>query len=335
MNKKILFLIIPVILFGITVFAKENSQVENTIIKTIETTEKEEQQTIDLIDETVEYLGEKYVLSDVKKEKINSLTKEIHETKKLELSTNNKEEILSNFPKSIVYDNEYYGELQQINDSLKISTIHHGTYEKVFTLQKQYTNLENNDLANIPKEIFQNGTVYVLTNCRWLITENQAIANIVTPKIYTADTIYSGVKKLEYPYTYMCSLEYKGNVYQKDYNDLKYTLTYIRDTNNEKAPILPILGSAGVFIIVLFFVFPNAKIKNYYKGNYKILKSIKVSSKKPIVDLRNLPAANSNVFLIEFNKRISKKLQGKFIEITTSNGTIKKMIINNCIEVNI
>lgn len=332
MNKKILILMIPIILFAITIFAKENTQVEDKITKTIETTEDKEQQTLDSINETIEYLGEKYVLSDVKKEKVNSLTKEIQETKKLELSTNNKAEVLSNFPKSIVYDDEYYGELHRISDSLKISPVYHGTYEKVFTVQKQYTNLENNDLANIPKEILQNGTVYVLTNCRWIITENNSIS---TPTKYTADTIYSGVKKMEYPYTYICSVEYKGTVSQKEYNDLKYILTYVKDTNNEKTPILPLLGSTGVFIIVLFLVFPNAKIKNYYKGNYKTLKSIRVSLKEPVINLRNLPAANSNVFLIEFNKHISKKLQGKFVEITTSKGTIKKMIINNCIEVNL
>lgn len=336
MNKKILILMIPMLLFGIIVLAEENSLVDNKLIKIFEVNEN---QTIDstILEEKIEYLGENYLLSDVKKEKISPPIKEVQEIKKLELSTNNKNDILTEFPKTIMYDdNEFSGELEYEKNSLKISPISHGNYEKVSTLNRKYTNLKSNDLINIPKEILQDDITYVLTNCKWSISETQSIANIVVPKSYTANTTYKAVKKIDYPYTYMCSLEYKGNVSQKEYNNLRYTVTYIKDTTNkEKTPILPILGSTGVFIIIAFLIFPNAKIKNYSNGTYKTQKYVRVSCKKPTIDLRNIPAAKSNVFLIEFNNQISKKLQGQFVTIATSSGSIKKMIINNSIEVNI
>lgn len=336
MNKKILILMIPILLFSITVFAKE-VLLENTLIKTIEIKKENAEQTINSINKELTHLGNKYTLSNIQKEDIGIPTKEVQKVEEIELSYNNRENVLDNFSKTIIYeDDEYSGKLEYIKDSLKIVPISHGTYEKVFTIEKNYTDLESNDLINIPKEILQSGSVYILTDCRWIPTEEQIINNIMTPIKYTANTIYKTVKKIDYPFTYKCSIEYKGTVSKKDYNDIKYTLTYEKDINTEnKTPILPILGTTGVFIIIVFLIFPNTKIKNYYNGTYKTLKYLRVSYKNPTIDLRNIPTANSNVFLIEFNNQFSKKLQGKFVTITTSSGSIKKMIINNCIEVNI
>ena len=91
MNKKVLILLIPMIMLSITSFA--NNVVDNTITKTIEIKEVNENQIS--IDEKIEYLGESFLLSDVKKEKIAKPTKKIEEKKELELTTDNKEEVFS------------------------------------------------------------------------------------------------------------------------------------------------------------------------------------------------------------------------------------------------
>lgn len=336
MNKKICILMIPIILFSITVFAKE-TLLGNTLVKTIEIKKENDEKTINSIDKELTYLGEKYTLTNIQKDNIEFSTKEVKDIKEIELSYNNKEQVLSNFQKAINYDdNEYFGKLEYVKDSLKILPISHGTYEKVFTIEKDYTDLDNNDLINIPKELLQSGSVYILTDCRWIPTEEQIINNVMTPVKYTANTIYKTVRKIDYPFTYKCSIEYKGTVNKKDYNDIKYILTYEKNVSEEnKTLILPILGSTGVFIIVLFLIFPNAKVSNYVEGKYKTLKYVRVSSKTPKINLKYLPTATTNVFKIEFSNSISSKLQGKFVTIVTSSGSIKKMIINNCIDVNI
>lgn len=336
MNKKISMIMIPILLFSVSVFAKE-TLLEDTLIKTIEIKKENDEQTMSSIDKELTHLGNKYILSNIQKENIEIPTKEVKNTKDIELSYNNKEQVLASFDEKIDYDdNEYFGKLEYIKDSLKILPISHGTYEKVFTLEKNYTDLKNNDLINIPKEILQSGSVYILTDCRWIPTEEQIINNIMTPVKYTANTIYKTVKKIDYPFTYKCSIEYQGTVSKKEYNDIKYTLTYEKDINNKnQTPILPILGGTGVFIIILFLVFPNAKVSNYADGKYKTLKYIRISSKNPKINLKYFPVATTNVFKIDFSNNISEKLQGKFVTITTSSGSIKKMIINNCIEVNI
>ena len=331
MNKKVLILLIPMIMLSITSFA--NNVVDNTITKTIEIKEVNENQIS--IDEKIEYLGESFLLSDVNKEKIAKPTKKIEEKKELELTTDNKEEVLSNFSKILQYnDDEYEGELKLIEDSLEIKTINNGTYEKVYTINKEYNNLENNDLINIPKEIMNTSIIYILTHCDWNISETIDIDNITIPKKYTAKATYKGIKTLEYPYTYNCIVTYSGDLIKKDYNDLKYTLIYTKDIK-EKTSILPILGSTGVFILFIFLIFPNAKIQNYVDGNYRTLRYIKVFKRNPKVNLKYFPNAKTNAFNIEFSNNISEKLKGQFISIETPKGTINKMIINNSIEVNI
>ena len=336
MNKKICILMIPIILLSITVFSKE-TLLGNTLVKTIEIKKEDDEKTINSIDKELTYLGEKYTLTNIQKDNIEIYTKEVKDIKEIELSYNNKEKVLSNFQKSINYDdNEYFGELEYIKDSLKILPISHGTYEKVFTIEKDYNDLDNNDLINIPKELLQSGSVYILTDCRWIPTEEQIINNVMTPVKYTANTIYKTVRKIDYPFTHKCSIEYKGTLNKKDYNDIRYILTYEKNVSEEnKTPILPIIGGTGVFIIVLFLIFPNAKVSNYIEGKYKTLKYVRVSSKNPKINLKYLPTATTNVFKIEFSNSISNKLQGQFVTIVTSSGSIKKMIINNCIEVNI
>ncbi len=267
-----------------------------------------------------------------------TITKEVEKTKELELNTNIKSKVLSNFSETIPFnDGEYTGELKYDIDTLKITPIKHGTYEKIIELQKEYLDLDSMDLINIPKEITDLSTTYILTNCIWSITENEDIANVSIPKKYKAFTIYKAVKTMEYPYTYNCSIIYKGTVSKAieipTQEPLQEVIT--QETKNNKTPILPVLGGTGVFILIVFLVFPNAKIKNFYDGQYKTVKYIRVSAKNPKVNLKYLPSAKSNIFTIEFNERISKKLHGDFVTLILPKGTIKKLIIDNTINVNI
>lgn len=97
--------------------------------------------------------------------------------------------------------------------------------------------------------------------------------------------------------------------------------------------LLSILFILSSIITTIFVFFPNAKITNYY--DKKILKHIKVFSKNPKVNLKHLPITKTNVFTIYFDKAITEKLKGEYITIILKKGIVKKMIIDNKIEVNI
>lgn len=296
---------------------------------------------MNLLDDTIEIDSIKYNLQNKERlelETTNSKTEE--QTKTLELSTNKKDKILDSFEESIKYDDgEFSGDLYRQDNSLKITPIKHGKYEKVFTIDKQYTNLNKADLDYIPKEITEDGYTYSLTKCEWNIAENENIQNISMPKSYTATTTYKTVKTLEYPYTYKCELTYNGEISKVSKDTVQYTLTYKQQPKEEitenKTSILPYLGGTGVFLVVIFFLLPNAKITNYYDGKYKTIKYIRVSTKNPKVNLKHLPNAKTNVFSIKFSDKLDKKLTGKAITIITPKTTYQKMIMNKSIEVHL
>lgn len=340
MNKKLLLLMIPILMVSTNVFATDVKK-EDTIIKSIVINKTDENNFLNLLDDTIEIDSIRYNLQNKERlelETTNSKTEE--QTKTLELSTNKKDKILDSFEESIKYDDgEFSGNLYRQDNSLKITTIKHGKYEKVFTINKQYTNLNKADLDYIPKEITEDGYTYSLTKCEWNITENENIQNISMPKNYTATTTYKTVKALEYPYTYKCELTYNGEISKVSKDTVQYNLTYKKQQKEEivenKTSILPYLGGTGVFLVVIFFLLPNAKITNYYDGKYKTIKYIRVSTKKPKVNLKHLPNAKTNVFSIKFSDKLNKKLTGKAITIITPKTTYQKMIMNKSIEVHL
>ena len=340
MNKKLLLFMIPILMVSTNVFATDVKK-EDTIIKSIVINKTDENNFLNLLDDTIEIDSIKYNLQNKERlelETTNSKTEE--QTKTLELSTNKKDKILDSFEESIKYDDgEFSGDLYRQDHSLKITPIKHGKYEKVFTIDKQYTNLNKADLDYIPKEITEDGYTYSLTKCEWNIAENENIQNISMPKSYTATTTYKTVKTLEYPYTYKCELTYNGEISKVSKDTVQYTLTYKQQPKEEitenKTSILPYLGGTGVFLVVIFFLLPNAKITNYYDGKYKTIKYIRVSTKNPKVNLKHLPNAKTNVFSIKFSDKLDKKLTGKAITIITPKTTYQKMIMNKSIEVHL
>lgn len=340
MNKKLLLFMIPILMVSTNVFATDVKK-EDTIIKSIVINKTDENNFLNLLDDTIEIDSIKYNLQNKERlelETTNSKTEE--QTKTLELSTNKKDKILDSFEEIIKYDDgEFSGDLCRQDNSLKITPIKHGKYEKVFTIDKQYTNLNKADLDYIPKEITEDGYTYSLTKCEWNIAENENIQNISMPKSYTATTTYKTVKTLEYPYTYKCELTYNGEISKVSKDTVQYTLTYKQQPKEEitenKTSILPYLGGTGVFLVVIFFLLPNAKITNYYDGKYKTIKYIRVSTKNPKVNLKHLPNAKTNVFSIKFSDKLDKKLTGKAITIITPKTTYQKMIMNKSIEVHL
>lgn len=340
MNKKLLLFMIPILMVSTNVFATDVKK-EDTIIKSIVINKTDENNFLNLLDDTIEIDSIKYNLQNKERlelETTNSKTEE--QTKTLELSTNKKDKILDSFEESIKYDDgEFSGDLYRQDNSLKITPIKHGKYEKVFTIDKQYTNLNKADLDYIPKEITEDGYTYSLTKCEWNIAENENIQNISMPKSYTATTTYKTVKTLEYPYTYKCELTYNGEISKVSKDTVQYTLTYKQQPKEEitenKTSILPYLGGTGVFLVVIFFLLPNAKITNYYDGKYKTIKYIRVSTKNPKVNLKHLPNAKTNFFSIKFSDKLDKKLTGKAITIITPKTTYQKMIMNKSIEVHL
>lgn len=145
---------IPILVLSTNVFATDKSSTD-TIEKTIIIDKEEENNFLSLLDNTIEIDNVKYTLESKEREELEATsTKMAEQTKILELTTNRRDKILQNFEESIKYDDgEFSGNLYRLDNSLRVTNINHGKYEEVFTINKQYTNLNNADLDYIPKEI--------------------------------------------------------------------------------------------------------------------------------------------------------------------------------------
>lgn len=339
MKKSLLLFIIPILLISTNVFATETNK---NITKTIVVNKLEENDFFSNLEKSIVVDNIKYNLEDIQKQDLEKITTKVMEqTKTIEISTNNKDKILEKFEESINYnDGDFSGTLYLCENTLNVTTIKHGTYEKIFTINKEYTGLDKSDLDYIPKEIKKDGYTYSLTQCDWTITENKNIENVSIPKKYTAHTTYKTVKILEHPYTYNCKITYIGDVNRASVENVQYTVIYKQEeqkekVNENKTSVLPYLGCTGIFLVVIFFLIPNAKIMNYYNGKYQTIKHIRVSAINPKVNLKHLTKAKTNVFSIKFNNRLNKRLAGKSVTIITPKATYKKMIINKTIEVHL
>ena len=339
MKKSLLLFIIPILLISTNVFATETNK---NITKTIVVNKLEENDFFSNLEKSIVVDNIKYNLEDIQKQDLEKVTTKVMEqTKTIEISTNNKDKILEKFEESINYnDGDFSGTLYLCENTLNVTTIKHGIYEKIFTINKEYTGLDKSDLDYIPKEIKKDGYTYSLTQCDWTITENKNIENVSIPKKYTAHTTYKTVKILENPYTYNCKITYIGDVNRASVENVQYTVIYKQEeqkekVNENKISVLPYLGCTGIFLVVIFFLVPNAKIMNYYNRKYQTIKHIRVSAINPKVNLKHLTKAKTNAFSIKFNNRLNKRLAGKSVTIITPKATYKKMIINKTIEVHL
>ena len=337
--KKILLFMIPLLLLSSSVYATDNNKVNDIITKTEIINISDEENFLNTIDKTIDNNGITYLLDNIYNEKLETTTtKTVEQKKVIELSTNNKDEILNTFPESIKYNKDNYkGTLNIVDSSLVITSKDNGSYETIDSFEKVYNNLQESDLDSIPKEITKNGYVYILTECNWEISESQKVQEISMPKTYIANTTYKTVKTIKYPTTYRCTVNYSGEVKKTSTDKIKYTLEYKPVEKNEenKTNVLPYLGGTGVFLIVIAFLIPNTKITNYQNGKHKTLKYIRVSARKPNINLKHLTGTRTNVIFIKFNSNIAKKLKGKPVNIITSNGNYQKMIIDKSIEIHI
>ena len=101
MNKKLLLFMIPILMVSTNVFATDVKK-EDTIIKSIVINKTDENNFLNLLDDTIEIDSIKYNLQNKERlelETTNSKTEE--QTKTLELSTNKKDKILDSFEESI------------------------------------------------------------------------------------------------------------------------------------------------------------------------------------------------------------------------------------------
>ena len=224
-------------------------------------------------------------------------TKQIKTTKKITLDTNDKDAIINKIGMTIDYSkDDYIGEYELIEDSIRIITHNNGYYDKLIEKTQEYENLDKNDLDYIPKQISYKGKKLDLLNTKWEQTETTKMGDKDVPSKYKALCYYATKERIYRPNTYTITAEYIGEAKKEILKPSKITVTYkekIEEKPVEKKDnmIIPVVTGTGTIVIFLggiFLFMHNAKVYNYQKGKWVYIgKALLINKKISLNKFRN------------------------------------------------
>lgn len=261
-----------------------------------------------------------YKLKDITEQEnkvILTKDKEIKEEKIVKI--NDKYKVLNLFKTKRKTEEEgYSGILELQNDSLKIKV--HDSYieEYKVTLTKEYNNVNQNELNNIPKTIEQDGTTYYLVNPVWNIAQTQKIDGQDIPISYNGIMNYEGVKERTIITSYLATVNYKGILEKEVTESITYNIDY-EEIPQEKTNYIPIVATTTAGIIffsgIIIFKRKNATVYNFQNQEWKLVKKCHVSKSNKLIDVTPLTPMTH-----KYKIKLSTKA---FNELLNDNVTIK------------
>ena len=264
--------------------------------------------------------NEKYKLKDIREQenKVNlTKDKEIQETKIV--NTNEKYLVLNQFEtKKQIEEDGYIGSLELQIDSLDIKVNNSYTEQYKVTITKNYNNVTQNELNNIPKTIEQNGTTYYLTNPVWNVTQTQAVDGETIPSLYSGVMNYEGVKERTIVTSYIATANYKGTLEKETIENITIKTNYEEIPQEEKEYNLPAVTTASTGIIICSGIIllkrKNIKVYNYKDGIWQLVKRINISDNERIIDITPIMPTTSK-YKICLSKKLYDKLVGENVTI--------------------
>ena len=255
-------------------------------------------------------------------------TIDINTSKTITLDSNSTEYILNQLPQEMDYnENGYVGKYILDTNSINVESKYNGYKEVLVKDTKIYTDLDKNDLDNIPKQIKKDGLILDLLTTNWEVTETKQLQDNTIPSKYKATCYYATKKKVNNPITYIVTANYTGTAEKVIENDYTYEITYKcigKDKNI--LPILAITGGSIIFIIVILFARKkNVIIYNFQNKEWKEVGKQRIS--KPMINLNRYNYKSvSNRYKINLDEKIVEKYNGKMINIKRNKKTIGKFI---------
>lgn len=255
-------------------------------------------------------------------------TIDISTTKTIESDSNKLENILQQLPDEIEYnENDFVGKYELDVNSLGIESKYNGYKQQLIEETKVYTNLDTNDLNNIPKQIKKNGVTLDLITTKWEITETRKIQENSIPSKYKATCYYATKIKVNNPTTYIVTANYVGTADKTIENDYMYEITYKHiATDKNYLPIILIASGTTLIVIVLFIVRKkNITIYNFQNKEWKEIGKQRIS--RPIIKLDKYNyKTKSNRYKIIIDEKFIDKHNGKMMKIKRQNRAVEKLI---------
>jgi len=258
-------------------------------------------------------------------------TIDINTTKTIKSDSNKTNKILEQLPEEIKYDkNDFKGIYKLDINSINVKTQYNGYREYLVEDTKIYSNLDTNDLNNIPKQIMKDGMVLDLITTNWEVTETRQIQDNAIPSKYKATCYYATKKRVDNPLTYIVTAEYNGTADKVIENDFTYEITYKHiSTDKNYIPTIILVSGITLIVVVIFITRKkNVIIYNFQNKEWKEIGKQRIS--KPIIKLdRYNYKVKSNRYKIVLDEKFINKHNGKMIKIKRQKRTIDKLLNKN------
>ena len=331
-KRKIVPIILSVTLLSV-IFG--NMLVSNATDNNLKTFEEEKTVEMNQIEEYKETLeqeiskdGITYKLEDIiekEKKKVAYKNKEV--TKELIVNTNDKYEILNMFEQELnIKEDGYTGTLKIDNSSVTIEP--NDSYKEEYKVyyEKEYKNVERNELNDIPKTIEKNDTTYYLVDPVWTVSKTQIIDGQDVPVLYNGIMKYEAIKERTVVTNYIATVKYNGKLEKEVIDTVTLTMEYTEvptqkieekqeTKNNVVAPTVAtgtgILICSGIILISR----KNVSIYNYKNNTWKLVRKTKVKANEKIIDITPQNEELSKKYKIVLKNDLYNKWYGQNITI--------------------
>ena len=185
--------------------------------------------------------GIHYTLTDLLRQELPEYDERQHtETVSLQSPSKDMASVLSLLPqeREFVTEDGYTGTLTLRLDTVQVEVSGYGSAEKEVSAIRSYPNLADQDTANIPKTIEDNGHTLTLQSIDWQ-TDNTAIADgYALGDRFTAVATYTGTATSSYVTGYTVTADYTGTVGRINLDRVRYVAIF------EGTAILPVPSPA-------------------------------------------------------------------------------------------
>ena len=188
----------------------------------------------------VEQDGFHYTLVDLLQQELPEYEEKQHtETVSLQSPGKDMATILELLPqeKEFVTEDGYMGTLILQLDTVQVDVSGYGSSTREVSATRSYPNLANQDTANIPKTIQEDGRTLTLQSIQWQTDNTAAMDGYTLGDRFTAVATYTGSATSSYVKGYTVTANYTGTVSKINLNTVRYVAIF------EGTPLQPVESS--------------------------------------------------------------------------------------------
>ena len=272
--------------------------------------------------------GITYKLEDIiEKENTKVVSKNKEVTKELIVNTNDKYEILNMFEQELnIKEDGYTGTLKIDNSSVTIEP--NDSYKEEYKVyyEKEYKNVERNELNDIPKTIEKNDTTYYLVDPVWTVSKTQIIDGQDVPVLYNGIMKYEAIKERTVVTNYIATVKYNGKLEKEVIDTVTLTMKYTevptqkieeKQENKNNAVVPTVATGTGILICsgIILISRKNVSIYNYKNNTWKLVRKTKVKANEKIIDITPQNEELSKKYKIVLKNDLYNKWYGQNITI--------------------